>query len=139
MKKSVLLMLLVMSTGIAWCQYRPYHHEDLEKYKKKKVKVFKVDHVTYAYGIGSYYRPQKFQGMQVISINRAGGTHDDVYFIDKNGNTQYHTLRPTAPINTHPNGPARYDSSNPSGYAYESIGHAIVGGVGTLLSGLLAN
>lgn len=140
MKKFALLTLfLVMLTKLACCQYRPYHREDLKKYKKKTVKTFQIENVKYGYGFGSQYRPQKFQGMQVISVNRAGGTHDDVYFVDKNGNTQYHTIRPTAPINTHPNGQTRYDSFTPSGNPYQSFGQAIIDGAATLLSELLIN
>lgn len=139
MKKILLtLSLLLLIIGHGWSQYRPYHKEDLKKYKRKKVKSFKHETFTVSYGIGSYYKPQKFQGMQVISMNRAGNTHDDVYFIDKNGNTQYHTIRPTAPINMTPNAPMRYDSSNPSGMQYQNIGQALLGGVGTLISDFIS-
>ncbi|MEO9965600.1 MAG: hypothetical protein ABJF11_07425 [Reichenbachiella sp.] len=138
MKKSVVIIVLaLLASDLAWCQYRPYHHEDLQKHKKKKVKSFSIHQIEYGYGMGTYYKPQKFQGLQVVSVNRAGGTFDDVYFIDKNGNTQYHTIRPTAPLNTSPHGPANYDSFNPTGYRYESIGQAIIGGVGSLLTGFI--
>lgn len=139
MKRPIILALLfvALSAELALCQYRPYHREDLEAHKKKKRKVFKIESLNYAYGIGSDYQPQKFQGLQVISMNRPGATHDDVYFIDSNGRTQYHTVRPTAPINSQANGPVRYDSTNPSGIAYESIGQAVIAGVGTLLTDLL--
>ncbi|MDW3212347.1 MAG: hypothetical protein R8N23_20925 [Reichenbachiella sp.] len=138
MKKLMLLAVLgiVCSTG-AFGQYRPYHKEDLKKYKETSVKSFQIHVTPYTYGRGGKYSPQRFQGLQVISMNRPGGTHDDIYFIDKNGNTQYHTVRPTAPLNTHQNHQGVYDSSSPSGYRYESVGQAVLDGVATMLSGIL--
>ena len=138
MKKLILLAALWMTcfTG-AIGQYRPYHKEDLKKYKSQLVKSFQVHVTPYAYDLRGKYRPQRFQGLQVISMNRPGGTHDDIYFIDKNGNTQYHTVRPTAPLNMHQNNQGVHDSSNPSGYQYQSVGQAVLDGVATLLSGML--
>lgn len=124
----------------ALAQYRAYHKEDLKKYKQKSKATFQVDLSPYSYGLRNYYRPQQFQGLEVISMNRPGGTHDDVYFIDKKGNTQYHTVRPTAPIRRYqPNRYGVHDSSNPSGHEYQSVGHAVLEGVATMLSGLLMN
>lgn len=140
MKKLILLSILsVTLVGNAFSQYRAYHKEDLTKYKKGQVKAFRVYATPYSYGLRGKYRPQRFQGLQVITMNRPGGTLDDVYFIDKNGNTQYHTVRPTAPINTQQNKRGVYDSSNPSGYRYQSVGAAVLDGVATMLSGLLVD
>ncbi|WP_422361212.1 hypothetical protein [Reichenbachiella sp.] len=140
MKKLILLAVFAMlySSEVIG-QYRPYHKEDLKKYKSKPVKSFQIHVTPYSYGSRGKYRPQRFQGLQVISMNRPGGTHDDVYFIDKSGNTQYHTLRPTAPLNMHKNHQGVYDSSNPSGYRYQSVGEAVLDGVATMLSGMFLN
>lgn len=140
MKKLIfsLVGLIVCSTCVLG-QYRPYHKEDLKKHKNESLKTFQVHISPYSYGPRGKYRPQKFQGLQVISMNRAGGTHDDIYFIDRNGRTQYHTVRPTAPINMQQNRNVVYDSSNPSGYRYQSFGEAILDGVATMLSGVFLN
>lgn len=140
MKKLPLLAILViMSCTVAIGQYRPYHKEDLKKYKSQSVKSFQIHVTPYSYGSRGKYRPQRFQGLQVISMYRPGGTHDDIYFIDKNGNTQYHTLRPTAPLNMNKNHQGVYDSSNPTGYRYQSVGQAVLDGVATMLSGMFLN
>lgn len=140
MKKTILLLTLALVSYFgAAGQYRAYHKEDLKKYQSKKIKKFKVHINPYSYGLRGKYRPQRFQGLQVISMNRAGRTHDDVYFIDKNGKTQYHTIKPTAPINRHPHRQGVYDSSNPSANQYQSFGQAVLDGVATMFAGMLSN
>lgn len=136
MKKLILFAILSMTSSLGViAQYRPYHQEDIKKYKKSSVKSFRIHVSPYSNGLRGPYRPQQFQGLQVISMNRSGGTHNDVYFIDKHGNTQYHTIRPRVPLNTQSHQHAVHDSSNPSGY--QSFGHAILDGAASMLSSML--
>lgn len=96
MKKLILFSILAaVFTYNASAQYRAYHKEDLTNYKKKKVKSFQMHVSPYSYGLRGKYKPQKFQGLQVISMNRPEGTHDDVYFIDKNG---IHNIKPSSQL-----------------------------------------
>lgn len=84
-----------------------------------------------------WYPPRKVQGLHMISVNRPNSGMDDVYFIDKKGNTHYHTIKPTAPVNLYMDRmqQRRYDSFNPHGST--NMGEALSSGVSAILSGLM--
>lgn len=84
-----------------------------------------------------WYPPKKVQGLHVISVNRPNSVMDDVYFIDQSGNTQYHTIKPTSPINLYMQRIERrhFDSFNPHGS--RNFEEAIGNGVSSILSGLI--
>ena len=134
MNKLLIVFLLSMTVYSSFGQYRPYHQEDFTKNKKGAVDSFKLEVTPCIYKNDLQYSPQVFQGLQVISMNRPGGTFDDVYFIDKGGLTQYHTIKPTAPINTHSIQRGVYDSSNPWNNSDDQFGHALIEGVASIIS-----
>lgn len=61
------------------------------------------------------YVPTKINNTHVISTRRHNQPFDDVYYINEKGETEYHSIAITAPINRFPNSQQKWDSFNPTG------------------------
>ena len=73
-----------------------------------------------------FYPDYKVNGLQVISTHEPGTPYDYVFFIDKQGNTQYKTMNTTGFRNHAFNFQSQYDSFNP--YGSQDFCEAVVTG-----------
>ena len=74
-----------------------------------------------------FYTPYRINGLQVISVNRPGTGMDDIYLLNKQGKTEFRTIRPTSPINIPNDHRPKRDSFNPHGAA--SFAEALFAGL----------
>lgn len=101
--------------------------------ESKEAKKPEINWTNFSVQSSFRYLPEKVHDQQVIRVNRAGTGFDDIYYIDQKGNTTYHSVSQTRPVNTMMRRGA--DSFNPN--SASTMGEAVILGVSSMLSNWL--
>lgn len=98
--------------------------------QSKNTKTSNISWTNFSVQSSFRYLPEKVHDQQVIRVNRAGTGFDDIYYIENKGNSTYHSVTQTRPVNTIMRRGA--DSFNPNNAS--TMGEAVFMGVSSMIS-----